>query len=399
MFRFKMAVWIVAGLLMAGARTGAAQFGGAAAEAARRDRTSEFERREAETRQLRVDVTAEAVQPAGYPVVLSLVMTNTAKTPFTYWCGSPELYPGAHLFVVRVMDAKGAETPVLPENGQYTLGSGVDQEIKPGETVEVPAALDPLPAGRYSIHVGAGKAATVTVEQNAELGLKREQDVVRQIRAGREFGRFLSYKYPREAVTRQLVQDLAADDAGAAFVAARALFAQRTLPEGTGATIAAAMTKQLAAKPSNGNLLVYLAILAANIGTDEARAPVLALAKSDEYDEVRMHAVESLATFKQPEASAELRGLLKEWEPRVRLAAAAALAARGDATAIEVLVGVAQDKTSQWRGDALRPLANFPDDPRAETTIRKGLDDEDRNVRESAKDALEVLARNRKAGH
>ena len=68
---------------------------------------------------------AESPQPAGYPVVLELTLTNPGKDSVAWWCGGPERYPGAEHFVVEVRYDGGEKWhAVEATNGQYTQGSG-----------------------------------------------------------------------------------------------------------------------------------------------------------------------------------------------------------------------------------------------------------------------------------
>src|SRR5262249_51986696 len=128
-----------------------------------------------------------------------------------------------------------------------------------------------------------------------------------------------------------------------------------------------AMNKQLALelarKNRNTSVVVYLALIAGKIGTEDAMAPVLALARS-KLSGARSVAVSALGMFNQERATRELRGFLFDTEEEVRLAAAQALAGRKDPAAIDVLVAIAGDGKSRWRGDACQALAKFPNDPR-----------------------------------
>ncbi len=119
---------------------------------------------------------ADPVQPAGLPVIVHLTVKNTGGEPFEYTSGGPGRYPGAQLFSATLKSASGRgyrsqlwwdASPVYPYtstnmppgdrielyNGQYwsALAACISVPINPGDTVDVPLALSPLPPGRYTL--------------------------------------------------------------------------------------------------------------------------------------------------------------------------------------------------------------------------------------------------------
>jgi hypothetical protein len=343
------------------------------------------------------DVEAEKTQPAGVPILVRITLTNIGQTPISYWCGGPAKYPGAHKFSARIMDDKGQTREATLSNGQYEMGSGVFRRIQPGQSVTLPAALEPLPAGSYTIQVGEGKPGKVSVKDDPQLLQAREQDLLKRIRQGEPFAQHVARKVATESVTRALLQDLLSEDQQVALQAARTLEKVEKMPADSGTAINKAMRMHLKAEEQKQNrqthLLDSLAVVAANVGSDEAMTAVEALVNSSLGGRT---AITQLGRFKQQGAAKSLRDLLKDTAEDVRFEAARTLANRKDQAAMDVLLAVAGDKRSRWRAYAYAALANFPTDARVEPAIKNGLNDEDDFARSQAQQALRELRPNQK---
>jgi hypothetical protein len=346
------------------------------------------------------DVAGDDAQPAGTPILIRITLTNTGKTAIGYWSGGPARYPDARNFSARITDDKGKTREVALSNGQNQIGSGRGYEIRSSESVTLPAALEPLPAGSYTIQVGKGKSAKVIVKADPQLIREREKDILKRIRLGEPFAQYLVRQFPAESVTRALLQDLLSEDRHVALHAARTLDRVEKIPADAGAVIKKAMRMHLDAEEKKQNretnLLIYLAFVAANIGSDDAMSAVLALAHSDMGGQTRGNAISSLGRFRQEEAAKALRDLLKDKNEEIRFEAARTLARRKDAAAVDVLLAVAGDQRSRWRGYAYVELPNYPSDPRVEPALKSGLNDEDDLARSQAQQALRELRRNQK---
>jgi hypothetical protein len=348
-----------------------------------------------------VDVQADAVQPKGAPVLLSLTFTNTGTESASYWSGGPGKYPNGSMFTARVTDANGKTRELTLANWQYESGSGGHFQVQPGQSVTLPAAIEPLPADSYTIEVRggrgmrarAGKAAKVVVKDDPQVARAREQDLLDRIRQGEPFAQRLVSAYPAEAVTRALLQDLLSKDGQLALRAAHTLERVHKLPADAGKIVNEAMRMHLDAEEKKSNrttaLVDSLAAVAANVGSDDALPAVLVLIESDLGGQ---RAVSQLGRFKQEKATKALRELLKANRLENRFEAARMLAERKDAAGIDVLLAFAANgQTEYQRGYAFLALANFPADPRVEPAIKKGLDDSGEFARVSAKQALKEL--------
>jgi HEAT repeat protein len=340
------------------------------------------------------DVAADAVQPANSPVLLTITLTNTGKEAISYWCGGPAMgYPAVPAVKVAVTDAKGNTRQLEVSNGQATAGSGLMVVVPPGKSVPIPAALAPLPAGSYTLQIGDGKRAQVTIKDDPELLKKREQDLLARAAKGEPFAGHAIAKHFSPGLAARLYNDLSAEDHETAWKAAQILHGVRDLPADAVPFLARAMRKQLALElgrqKRNTDVLVYLAILAGRIGTEEALEPILLLATSEMDGGVRGSAVGMLEMFNLERATKELHNFLKRPDEEVRLAAARVLANRHDPAAIEPLVAAAGDPKHPARWWACRALGNFPDDPRAQRAVQSRLEDPDPTVRGEAKQVLE----------
>src|SRR5689334_3924933 len=98
-------------------------------------------------------VTAAAIKPAGWPVILNLQVYNTGFNSIGYWCGVPDKYPDAQDFVAIVAINNGPQTTrseVKLANGQQHTGpEGRMRWIVPGQLMRVPAVLPPMAIGTY----------------------------------------------------------------------------------------------------------------------------------------------------------------------------------------------------------------------------------------------------------
>jgi HEAT repeat protein len=346
------------------------------------------------------DVRAEPAQPIGTPVLLAVTLTNTGHKPLFYVGDRP--YPNAAPMVAQIIDAKGNIREIAVINRRGALRSGPLVEIKPTESVEIPALIEALPPGSYSIQIGRGKSARVTVKDDPKLLRKWERELLAKIRSGDPFADFVVYKYltaktPSKSLIDDLLQDSLSDDEKVAERAAWPLLHMRELPPNATAITSKAMAKHLAAINQRGSantlILPSLAGLAATIGSDEALESVLTLAQTPL---VRGAAVFALSKFKQEKAVKQLRSFLQDQNAEIRFDAAQALADRKDPDALEMLLPVAHDPKSRWRMYSFDALLNYGDDPRVEPAIKSGLNDPNSSVRSSAEFALRTLRRAKK---
>jgi len=342
---------------------------------------------------------AEAVQPAGQPVLITVTWTNTGKRAIEYTRSVNGEYPVAESFPVQAVDAFGNAAEVRMANGEMMMGSFTMLGLDPGKTVIMPAALEPLPAGNYTLQFGSGKGVPVNIKADADLVRKREQDLLVGILRDDNFVGYVATKYPDSALTSGLVQALGSGNSTAVFRAAWVLSTMPHLGNGAGGYVSRAIKTNLAVKDTGYNpmqdmMLVNLTAVAANVGSDEALDAVLAVAHSDGSTAVRRGAVQNLGKFTQARAAEELRGLLNDADIQIQFAAVVALSDLKDFSGFETLVNIAQDKDGpplddRWRVRAYEDLVRyFPDDPRTKAALHPGQSDASASVSRAANQAL-----------
>jgi len=262
----------------------------------------------------------------------------------------------------------------------------------------MPAVIAPLPPGSYTLQIGDGTKAKITIKEDMQLARKWQNDLLVRLRKGDRFARYVASKYGLPAtLIEPLLQDLLSDQFDSANRAAEILQESRELPASAGDVVRKAMAKQIdlvkARKDGKVHILTSLAYLAAKIGTDDQIDTVLMLVRSG-ID--RANSLGPLANFKQPRATRKLRSLIQDENEDVRIRSAQVLAGRKDEAALGVLLATAHDPKSQWRAYAVKSLVNYPNDPRVEPAIKSRLDDSDSFVRQSAELALRQLANQKK---
>jgi len=340
------------------------------------------------------------MQPTGTPILVTITATNQGDTPVI--CDVRVSYPKAGLFQAKITDAQGRVRELFLCKGEISGGSGRFGQLKPGASLDVPGWIEPLPVGFYTIQVGQGKSAKVTIKDHIDVARKWDEDLLLKIRSGDPFANDLAYvclrdKYARPSFIDGLLGDLSSDSEVEVERAASTLNRATELPAKAGAIIIRAMKKRLQlvkeGRSTKTWVLGSLAAMSAQIGTDEALESVIALARTKE---VRGNAIWALGKFQQEKAALELRLFLNDQNEEFQFRAAQTLSERKDAKALEVLLAVAHDPKSRWRMYSFDALLKYPGDPRVEPAIKSGLNDADTQVRQSAEFALRQLANQKK---
>jgi hypothetical protein len=319
-------------------------------------------------------IRAESPQPAGQPILITLVFTNATEKPIGL--AEPENYVRLDGVGVRITDAQGKVREAALENSSHAGGSALLRLLAPGQSEGAPAIVPPLPEGKYTFQIG-DKQVDLTVKDDPQLARKRSEELLGKLRRGDGvFPRFLFHKYPDPAVTEALVKDLMSEDSKTVAIAADCLLQLRKLPKDAGPVVRQAMKKQLEIigrqQYRNAWAVGSLGRMAGKIGTDECLAAVLDLARSDLGSETRADAVYVLGTFDQARAVQELHAFLKDPDERVRFYAARTLAKRQDAAALPVLIEVARNGEDPWPRYAYEELARYPNNPQAEAVLKEG---------------------------
>ncbi len=339
------------------------------------------------------EVVTEPTQPAGSPVLLRIILTNTGKEFLPYWIPlGPANYPPV-MMRAKVTDASGKVRDMPLSNGQGLSGSGVGGSLGPGDSLTIPAALAPLPKGKYVLAID-GTSAKVRVVDDAALLEQRERDLTVRVGNGDPFAQYVTSAYLTPTLRERCLRSLSSADVDSAWRVALTLNRVDRLPANALPLLVKAVDKQLSVpRPWQGHrsdLLGLLATLAGRIGSDQALDAVAKVAHTEAGAQAGIGA---LGIFKQERAARELHGFLTSQTDGLRYLAALTLADRKDEAALPVLLALARDRKSSWRGRACLALVNFPDDPRVKPAIESCLDD--REGSEQARAALRRLRRAR----
>jgi hypothetical protein len=233
-----------------------------------------------------ITVSADSEQPSGWPIVVELTLTNVGEEPIRWWCGGPDVYPGAEHFRVRVH--QGLEDDwreVKPTNGQYVEGSGTHRQLKSGESITVPLALPVEKKVGASFRIlprewRADKVAEVTVlisDDPVYADRRRDRMIESALGQTDSFWRHIAERYADAVVIEAMLRSVMEDDALVVAGAARVLAKQDTLPESAGGDFAALVRRWLARspRPEWGGLREDIVRAALKTRSEKARTAVL----------------------------------------------------------------------------------------------------------------------------
>lgn len=265
-------------------------------------------------------VEADGDQPAGGPIILKLTMTNSGKEPVGWWCGGPDVYPGAEHFLIELRDS-GTDVwrRAAATNGQYIEGSGSGQKLTNGASIVVPLAI-PIDVKRDSAHVRV-TPRTWPAARPAEIELSlldnqtffdtRRARMIGSIFPGASaFWRHVAEKYADAVVIDAMLKLVAVDNAPIAQGAARILSDQPSLPESAGNALAPLLAQWLPRyhQPDQDLVGFYLLRAGLNTRSESVRRTALELLRDSADSEVRKVLVDALRLSPGDE----------EWLQRVR---------------------------------------------------------------------------------
>jgi RNA polymerase sigma factor (sigma-70 family) len=340
-----------------------------------------------------LDVRTAAVQPAGVPILLDIKLTNLGKEPLHYWCGGPGRYPGFNNTIVHIVDGQGKASMAVLSNGQYIQGSGISVPVPSCTAIDVPAVIPPLAPGKYTLRIGRGEVARIEVKEDAALAGQWEQALLKRIRAGEPFAQHVAREAQRPGVLKAILRDLEDGTQEQGTQASMTLFGTRELPAGTSAALVRAIPRRIEMIERENvrttDLVIYLAMIAGRLKTDELVPVLIEASKADLGEESRSRLVDALGEFPQLKAREEMRKLLNSESGRVQFAAAWALAKQKDTSALPFLLKVANDVKHQRREDAYYLLRFFKSDLQVEAVLRRALTDADPRIAATARRSLE----------
>jgi hypothetical protein len=354
-------------------------------------------------------IGGDAVQPAGTPIVLKLLIRNTGAARMSYWCSGPGEYPDASDYVATVERVGNSDPPqkLILANGQKPGADGLAIDLAPKRSLEFPATLGPLAPGTYRITVtGAGFAsnnvvtwpATVSemalqfeVRHDNDLSAAWDTKMIARVRANDPFARYLSATWARRAVRDALVADVTGDDVVAADRAADGLWGDAEPAKVDGPLVARLIVKHLKPPPEGCDigLMTKLTRVSQSVESDELKTAMTQLILARPEGSIRQAAAASL-----DHVSARVATKLLE------LANAGALPitdadqrARHDAALLGAMLELARSADVHERKVAYRALVDFPSNQAALDTLRAGLMDPDPGCQSVANTAMGVITK------
>jgi len=224
--------------------------------------------------EISLSIAADRIQPAGWPIIVELTVTNIGEEQISWWCGGPDKYPGAEHFIVEVRyGGEATWHEVSASNGQYRQGSGFSLRLAPGESIVVPLAA-PIelpnpdswlaerggPMGGVTIRVSPRHwRADVPVERYVKIYNRQEYLDLRRVRVINAvlkgapfFWRHVGERYPDPVVMDAMLKLVTVDCVPIARGAARVLARQPTLPEKAAGDLALMVRRWVPRSPSPG---------------------------------------------------------------------------------------------------------------------------------------------------
>lgn len=369
-----------------------------------------------------LSATIRSKQVAQIPIVFDLSIANAGTVPFYYWCGGPDQYPAARYFRAIVRNSMGQVRAYPLSNGQYEQGSGSILSITPGKTVSLPAAMEPLPLGTYTLLAIVGQpdmgypthhpnvnrlwpAVSVAMDQQIEVqedqaaALVIESDLISRVRASEPFAKHLSIELGSgmPKVIAAMMADLASTDhktVSTATIALRNL--RQGFPADLGMHIKRATDRLLNQDPLPGNTLANLCYLAQREGSDASLDAVLACVRAPRHSwgDQQVWQLQELRQFKQPRAIEATRTFLDDPDPRWRFRAAYLLAVHRDPKALEILLASLDNPDNSEKSNVFYCLEYYYlDDPRVKAAAEKYLNGSDVQLRSPAQRLLGEISK------
>jgi hypothetical protein len=268
-------------------------------------------------RTVSLSLAVDGGQPAGWPIVVEVTVTNVGKEGISWWCGGPDKYPPARHFAVSVR--YGAETnwhEVTASNGQYVEGSGFDRSLTPGESIQVPLAVPiDLPDSGDSLAKQDGRMGGVTIrlsprtwggpasetyvtvyDRQEHLDRRRARVISATVNSGDPFWRHLGERYPDAVVLDAMLKLVTVDCVPIAAGAARLLTRQPQLPEELGDEFALLVKRWVprSPRPKWGGLRENIVAAALKTQSEPARNAVLGLLQDSPSDRTRWLLINAL---------------------------------------------------------------------------------------------------------
>lgn len=340
-------------------------------------------------------LSGEAVQPAGAPVVLQLLIHNTGTSRISYWCSGPGEYPDAADYTATVTraDVKGEKIPLT--NGQNPAADGQLRDVASGRSVRFPATLGILAPGAYQIVIESaaqvsGPRSIITwpatrstnifrleVRHDNDLAAARDAQIIARVRANDPFARFVAARWRSRVVREALVADLKGDDIVAADRAADGLWGDADPAKVDGPLVASVILKHLKPPPGECDvgLMTRLTRGSAPLDSDAVKAAMSKLLVARPEGIVRQATAAALDRSAETPASTKLFQLPhadSDFDTSDE-----AQRRRHDAALLGAMLELARSEDVHERKLAYAALADFPSSQAAIEALHVGQQDPD----------------------
>lgn len=346
-----------------------------------------------------LSISGDAVQPAGEPVMVQLLIRNTGTKAMPYWCSGPGEYPDASDFSATLVNADGQVQKITLANGQNPGADGRQMELAAGRSVQFAVTMGIVQPGSYQLSIESAAQISgplgiltwpamrsagvfhIEVRHENELAAKRDARIVAGVRAGDPFARFVASTWRRRAVREALVDDLISEDIVAADRAADGLWGRDDPSKVDGPLLTEAILKHLKAPPGECDvgLMTRLTGGFEALDSDQIKAALTQLMLARPEGAVRRAAAAALDRQLDPAATTKRLQLAQapdQTEVQRRL---------HDAAMLGAMLELARSEDVHERKLAYQALSDFANKPEAVEAIRLGLNDPDRDCQAVAR--------------
>ncbi len=254
---------------------------------------------------VQISAKADSDQPASWPLVVEITLTNSGTKAISWWCGGPDEYPGAEHFLVEVRDGPKIDWHVVAAtNGQYVEGSGTGRQLKPGESIVVPLAFAVSKTDIVFFRIkprdwpaAAPAEGAIRVRGDSRcVDARRARVIACVLTQSPPFWQHLAEHYADSVVIDAMLKLVTIDNAPIVTGAAKVLARQKTLPTSASDSFAMLINRWLPRAPRTewSGLREWIAEAALKTEGESARQAMLQLMAETKDSNTRWVAMNAL---------------------------------------------------------------------------------------------------------